>query len=230
MAEDLGTIRRSRSARLGPTVGGLNETDDLDTSRRTQDDWYRRPAFRGGPAWLTLLSLLVGAALVVGYFLLPTTELQDFAYQVPEMIAAVAVLAGVAIHRPHNRWPWLLLAAGLTLTAVGDWTWIVLDRVFGIEPFPSVADLFYLGGMGLTVAAVVWMVRGRIPDGDRGGVLDALIVAVGVGLVSWTFLMAPIASRSERGDRRDRGRARLPDARHPDARRPRPRGAGARPS
>ena len=132
--------------------------------------------------------------LVVGYFLLPTTELQDFAYQVPEMVAAVAVLAGVAIHRPHNRWPWLLLAAGLTLTAIGDWTWIVLDRVYGLEPFPSVADLFYLSGMGLTVAAVVWMVRGRIPGGDRAGVLDALIVAVGVGLVSWTFLMAPIAA------------------------------------
>ena len=130
--------------------------------------------------------------LVVGYFLLPSTDLQDFAYQVPGMLAAVAVLAGVAIHRPHNRWPWLLLAAGLALTAVGDWTWVVLDRVYGIEPFPSVADLFYLGGMGLIAAAVLWMVRGRIPDGDRAGVLDALIVAVGVGLLSATFLMAPI--------------------------------------
>ena len=130
--------------------------------------------------------------LVAGYFLLPTTELQDFAYQVPEMLAVVAVLAGVAIHRPHHHWPWLLLAAGLTLTAVGDWTWIALERVYGIEPFPSVADAFYLGGMGLIAAAVLWMVRGRIPDGDRAGVLDALIVAVGVGLVSWTFLMAPI--------------------------------------
>ena len=118
------------------------------------------------------------------------------------MLAAVAVLAGVAIHRPHNRWPWLLLAAGLALTAVGDWTWVVLDRVYGIEQFPSIADLFYLGGMGLTVAAVVWMVRGRIPDGDRAGVLDALIVAVGVGLVSATFLMAPIVEdpRAARGE------------------------------
>jgi diguanylate cyclase len=165
-----------------------------DTTHRRRGDWYRRPAFPGGPAVLTLLSLLVGAVLVVGYFLLPTTDLQDFAYQVPEMLAAVAVLAGVAIHRPHHHRPWLLLAAGLALTAVGDWMWIVLERVYGIEPFPSVADAFYLGGMGLTVAAVVWMVRGRIPDGDRAGFLDALIVAVGVGLVSWTFLMAPIVA------------------------------------
>jgi diguanylate cyclase (GGDEF)-like protein len=40
----------------------------------------------------------------------------------------------------------------------------------------------------------VWLVRGRIPDGDRAGVLDALIVAVGAGLVSWIFLMAPIVA------------------------------------
>jgi diguanylate cyclase len=185
-----------------PTVVRLTTTDHTSVTSRLPDDWYRQPAFRGGPAWLTLLGLLVGTVLVVGYFLLPTTELQDLAYQVPEMLAAVAVLAGVAIHRPHNRRPWLLLAAGLALVAVGDWTWVVLDRVYGIEPFPSVADAFYLGGMALTAAAVLTTVRGRIPGGDRAGVLDALIVAVGVGLVSATFLMAPIVEdpRAARGE------------------------------
>ena len=98
------------------------------------------------------------------------------------------------MHRPPDARPWLLLAAGLALTTGGDWTWVILDRVYGLEPFPSIADAFYLGGIGLTVAAVIWMVRGRIPDGDRAGLVDALIVAVGVGLVSWTFLMAPIVA------------------------------------
>ncbi len=66
--------------------------------------------------------------------------------------------------------------------------------MFGIEPFPSVADAFYLGGIAVTGAAIVWLVRGRIPDGDRAGLLDALIVAVGAGLVSWIFIMEPIAA------------------------------------
>jgi len=139
-------------------------------------------------------ALAIGALLLVAYFLLPSPDLQDFAYQVPGMLAVVAVLAGIRLHRPPKRAPWVLLAAGLLLTSTGDWTWVILERGFGIEPFPSVADAFYLAGIGLTGAAIVWLVRGRIPDGDRAGVLDALIVAVGAGLVSWIFLMAPIVA------------------------------------
>ena len=160
------------------------------------------PAVRRVRPWLSSLpanrlmvaSLLIGGVLVLGYFLLPSPDLQDLAYQVPEMLAVMGVLAGIVVHRPPDARPWLLLAAGLAITAIGDWTWVILARVYGLEPFPSIADAFYLGGIGLTVAAVVWMVRGRIPDGDRAGLLDALIVAVGVGLVSWTFLMAPIVA------------------------------------
>jgi diguanylate cyclase (GGDEF)-like protein len=159
-------------------------------SQRASRAW-RSLLGRGG---LTVLSLLLGGAMVLGYFLLPSPDIQDFAYQVPGMLAVVAVLAGVAIHRPPSALPWVLLAAGIALTSVGDWTWVLLERVYGIEPFPSIADGFYLGGIALTVVAVGWMVRGRIPDGDRAGVLDALIVAVGVGLVSWTFFMAPIVA------------------------------------
>jgi len=139
-------------------------------------------------------ALAIGAVLIGIYLLLPTPDIQEFAYQVPGMLAVVAVLAGIAIHRPQARGPWILLALGLALTTAGDWTWVILERAFGVEPFPSVADAFYLSGIGVTGAALVWLVRGRIPDGDRAGVLDALIVAVGAGLVSWIFLMAPIVA------------------------------------
>ena len=139
-------------------------------------------------------ALAVGAVLVIGYFLLPSPDVQDLAYQVPGMLSVVGVLAGVAIHRPAKAAPWLLLALGLLLTTAGDWTWVILERVYGIQPFPSVADAFYLSGIAVTGAAIVWLVRGRIPDGDRAGVLDALIVAVGAGLVSWITLMEPIVT------------------------------------
>lgn len=134
--------------------------------------------------------------MVVGYFLLPSQDLQDLFYQAPGMLAAVVVVAGVSIHRPPDRRPWLVLATGLALTSAGDWTWVILDRVYGIEPFPSVADVFYLSGMAFVAGALLWLVRGRVPGGDRAGLLDALIVAVGFGMVSWVFLMAPIVADS----------------------------------
>jgi diguanylate cyclase (GGDEF)-like protein len=143
-------------------------------------------------AWRVFMA--AGLAMTVGYFLLPSVLAQDIGYQLPGMLAVGAVLGGVAIHRPADPRPWFVLAGGLALTTAGDWTWVVLDYVYGVEPFPSVADVFYLAGMGLVVAAVLLLVRGRIPGGDRASVVDALIVSVGIGLLSWVFLMAPIVA------------------------------------
>ncbi len=131
--------------------------------------------------------------MAVGYFLLPSTESQDIAYQVPEMLAVVAIAVGIRLHRPTDPRPWVALAAGLALTAAGDWTWVLLAWM-GLEPFPSVADVFYLGGMGMVALAILWLASGRLPGGDRASMLDALIVAVGVGMLSWIFLMAPIVA------------------------------------
>ncbi|MEK6190918.1 MAG: EAL domain-containing protein [Chloroflexota bacterium] len=159
--------------------------DLADTGERHQ----RTIRVAAWKAWLAL-----GLAMVVAYFALPTQDLQDLLYQVPGMLAAFAVLAGAAIHRPPDRRPWLILAVGLALSSAGDWTWVILERVYGLDPFPSVADAFYLAGMGLVVMALLWLVRGRVPGGDRAGVIDALIVAVGFGMASWVFLMAPIVA------------------------------------
>jgi diguanylate cyclase (GGDEF)-like protein len=137
------------------------------------------------------LALAIGVIVVSGYFLLPA-DLQDLAYQLPGMLGVVAVVVGVALHRPGRPEPWLLLAVGLALTTAGDWTWVVLDRVYGIEPFPSLADAFYLTGLAMTGAAIVWLVRRRIPEGDRAGLIDALIVTVGAGLLTWVFLLEPV--------------------------------------
>jgi hypothetical protein len=155
----------------------------------------------GDPAratdWQWKVFLAVGVAMAIGYFLLPNQGVQNFAYQIPGSLAAVAVLAGIVLHKPADRRPWLLLAGGLVLTTAGDWTWVVLD-LSGQDPFPSVADVFYLGGLALIVASLLLLVRGRVPGGDRATVLDALIVAVGVGLLSWVFLIEPIVADTTR--------------------------------
>ncbi|MEP6807616.1 MAG: EAL domain-containing protein [Chloroflexota bacterium] len=151
-----------------------------------------------GPRWTLrssawILFLALGVAMTVGYFLLPTADAMDLYYQLPGMVAVVAILLGIRLHRPSDARPWVALASGLTLSSLGDWTSVLLSRL-GINPFPSVADVFYLGGMLVVVVAIVWLARGRIPGGDRASLLDALIVAVGVALLTWVFLMAPIVS------------------------------------
>jgi diguanylate cyclase (GGDEF)-like protein len=140
---------------------------------------------------LTIGYIVGGAAFLAFYFAILTTSEKDVAYQVPGMIAPLAIGIGIRRYRPAEVRPWVVLAIGLVLSTLGDWTWVVLAWL-GQEPFPSVADALYLGGLVLVALAVLDLVRGRIPGGDRAGIIDALIVAIGVALVSWTFLMQPL--------------------------------------
>jgi diguanylate cyclase len=143
--------------------------------------------------WLTIGYILGGAIFVAFYFAILTTSEKDLAYQVPGMLAPLAIGIGIRRYRPVQVRPWVILAIGLALSTLGDWTWVVLAWL-GQEPFPSIADALYLGGLVLVGVAILDLVRGRIPGGDRAGIIDALIVAIGVALVSWTFLMQPLVA------------------------------------
>jgi diguanylate cyclase (GGDEF)-like protein len=157
------------------------------TIDRAQRRW------RTDPGRVSAAVLVAGAGFIAAYFLVFDTWAQNLLYQVPGTIAPLAVIAGTLRYRPADPKPWVTLAAGLSLNVMGDWTWVILEAR-GLELFPSVADALYLGGLVLTAIAIIGLLRDRIPGGDRAGLIDALVVAVGAGLLSWTFLMEPLVS------------------------------------
>ena len=138
--------------------------------------------------------LWVGAAAVAVYFVLPHGLVQNTLYNALSLAAAVALFAGARLHRPSRRLPWYLLAVGQLLFTVGDQAWDFFEFVRHINPFPSMADVFFLAGYPFLGLGVLLVVRSRNPRRDRGGLIDAVIVATGVGLLSWIFLMLPYAN------------------------------------
>ena len=70
----------------------------------------------------------------------------------------------------------------------------VSDYVLHVEPFPGPADVLYLTSYPLLAGALLVLIRSRTGGRDRSGLIDALIITTGLGLLSWTFLMQPIAS------------------------------------
>ena len=112
----------------------------------------------------------------------------------PPDSAVVAVLVGLRLHRVVNTTPWYLLAAGLAALVIGDSIFNANDLVFDTAPFPSVADVAYLGAYPFLCAGVVLLVRRRLPGQDAGSLVDALMLGVGFGVASWVFLMEPYAS------------------------------------
>jgi diguanylate cyclase (GGDEF)-like protein len=113
-------------------------------------------------------------------------------------LSAVAITVG-ALHGPRStsRGGWLLLAAGQFAYTIGDTLYFVQNNVLGDDTYPSVADAFYLLQYPLIVAALLRFVRRRTPDWHSPALLDSAIVATGVALVFWVYVIRPLAGASE---------------------------------
>ena len=139
----------------------------------------------------------------------------------------LAILAAIRRHRPASRLPWYLLAAGSALFWLGDlYTYSYPHLLGGDVPFPSPGDALYVAMYPVMMAGLLLLVRRRAAGTDRNGLVDGLILTVG--------LVAPVVDRADGAlpapgrpvtARQDR-LGRLPDRRRdPDRRR---RAPGAR--
>ncbi len=137
------------------------------------------------------LFLGAGMAATAAYLLAPRGMVADLLYDVIGAAAVGAIaLAGV---RRERRRPWLLMAAGQALFVAGDVLWLIYDRVLHIDPWPSPADALYLAGYPVLAAALWLLLREGSPRRDGVAVLDAAIVSAACGLLTWNFVIGPIA-------------------------------------
>ncbi|MCA2218943.1 putative bifunctional diguanylate cyclase/phosphodiesterase [Jidongwangia harbinensis] len=138
--------------------------------------------------------LAVGSAATAGYFLLPRGSLtSSLAYNVIGLASGLLILTGVRLHRPEMPGLWYWFAAGQIVWVIGDVVWEYYAYVRHVEPYPSAADVFYLGAYPLLILGLLPLVRGG-RGRDLAGLIDAAVVGTGLGLVLWIFVLEPIAS------------------------------------
>jgi diguanylate cyclase (GGDEF)-like protein/PAS domain S-box-containing protein len=151
------------------------------------------PFVSGSPrekAWLWYL--LVTGALTGLYLLFPPLAGNGPLINLLGLSGVVAIVVGIRMHRPTARAAWWLFAAGQFLYFSGDLYTYGYRKVFGADvPFPSIGDAFYLAVYPVLLAGLFVLVKRRNPRRDRSALIDALILTIGVGLLSWVFVIAP---------------------------------------
>jgi diguanylate cyclase len=115
-------------------------------------------------------------------------------YDLLGLSSVVAILVGARANRTRTRATWRWLAAGQLLFVIGDLLFDLVDRVWHSDAYPSAADGFYLSGYVPLAIGLVLLVRARSPGGDVASVIDATVIATGLGLLSWVFLVKPAAT------------------------------------
>jgi diguanylate cyclase (GGDEF)-like protein/PAS domain S-box-containing protein len=141
-------------------------------------------------AWL--IYLLVGAVLCVLYVAVPPFRGSGPLMNLIGLSPVVAILLGIRWHRPASRLPWLLLAAGSALFWLGDLYTYSYPHLLGADvPFPSFGDALYVAMYPVMMAGLLLLVARRNAGKDRSGLIDGLILTVGLSLPSWIALMAP---------------------------------------
>jgi diguanylate cyclase (GGDEF)-like protein/PAS domain S-box-containing protein len=135
--------------------------------------------------------LVLGCAATAVFLLVPGAR-AGVLFNAIGLSSPIVIALSLRRRDVGNRLPWVLIAVGQTLFVLGDVITYNYDRFFGTElPYPSIGDLFYLSVYPCLIAGILLLVRRRSPGRDRDGVIDSLIVAIGVGVLSWVFLIAP---------------------------------------
>jgi diguanylate cyclase (GGDEF)-like protein len=143
-----------------------------------------RPSLAVGYVALGALLLVTHAWSEVG------SREQTLIYDAVGASAVVALFYGAWRYRPDRRLPWILMAIGQASFVGGDLLWDWYEAV-GESPFPSMADALYLAGYPFIGLGLLLLIRRRLGDGDRGGLLDAAILTTAAAILSWTFLIQP---------------------------------------
>jgi signal transduction histidine kinase len=169
----------------------------------TLDSRRGLPQHRRQPGTLWLRYVIVGIVVTLAYLFIPATG--PFPVRLTRVLlyggvsasAVVALLVGVRRFRPDSVTPWYLLAVGQLIYLAADLTFYTLHDLLHSDAFPSPADVLYLGHYPFVVVGILLLARSRTSGNDPGSLIDASIIAIGMGVLSLVFLIEPAVAASE---------------------------------
>ncbi len=134
--------------------------------------------------------LLLGGTVALAC-LLTTGTLHDALLAAVGCSSAVAVAVGVRTHRPVQPRAWWAMAAGMLCWGTGDALYVLVYDVGGSQAYPAWPDAAYLLAYPFLGFSLLALARKARPGRDVEGVIDATVLSVGAGLLSWVFLLEP---------------------------------------
>jgi diguanylate cyclase (GGDEF)-like protein/PAS domain S-box-containing protein len=133
-----------------------------------------------------------GAVVCALYVLVPPLKGSPLVINGLGLYGIVGAVVGIRMYRPAAGVAWWLFVVGLVLYWIGDVYTYSVRILFGVTvPFPSWGDAVYLAMYPVLMVGIMALVRRRNRRADGPGALDALIMTLGLALLSGMLLIAP---------------------------------------
>lgn len=128
--------------------------------------------------------------------------ISDLAYQ-PVSLFATLVAWRIARNPAFDsrlRRAWFILGLAVLAQTFGDTAWFYLKDILGQEPFPSVADIFFLTFYPLALLGLLSLPSAPIKPAERWRILlDLAIIMITAWMAIWFFIISPTAAQYENG-------------------------------
>jgi len=151
------------------------------------------------------LALAVGLTVIYAFQGCYPEFMSFFSNAFPPFIAGAAVGASTLAlrrygHGVRERFPlvWLCFTLGMTLWFMGETSWAVYTLLFGVElPYPSIADVFWLGGYIPLFIALYLYVKTFGSVLSRRTIGIAMLVTFILSVLVSTTLITPVVGADE---------------------------------
>jgi hypothetical protein len=130
----------------------------------------------------------VGFLIIFATFLGKETVkiVTDIAYIPVTAILVILSLAMVLRFRHHGNHgkAWLFFLGTSISWCIAETTWTVYELVFNINPFPSLADVFYIGGYPFLFCFLIYYLRPVMKMASAKIILGALLASIVITIPS----------------------------------------------
>ena len=149
-------------------------------------------------AFALLCACVVGAASHLLWVTQSNPSGSSFALLENTLTVAVGVFCTalclyVAWRRPQERQLWLIWGFALLLYTIGDAIWFYLEIGLRLDPFPSLADAFYLAQIPLLILGILNLPKKTLrPTEGLRIALNIGVLTAAVATVMWRYAIAPV--------------------------------------
>lgn len=148
---------------------------------------------------VAVLGTVAGVVAAAAFFLVAPGRLagrtlslaDDVLFVVLTAAGAAATAAAAVGSRGRRRAAWTVMTVAMAAWLLGDLLWAGYD-LRGLDPFPSLADIAYLAHPVLAMASLLLFPTRRSARSGGRPILDGVIVAGSLFIVSWRTAMAQV--------------------------------------